>query len=161
MGLPSQEGFGADCQLCQHQMEKEWYFNDSPTVASLTGPLSVSLQWSSWCRARAPGSDAHQCHSQCWLLADESQGTGQGLLALTLPPEPYSSDLLLVFLSSLLLSPASPLLTLLTTPSCPCLQGKSSLFLLCLLLALGWLPKVTSTLPQLQCSRKAAMCGFC
>lgn len=133
MALPSQEEFGADGQLCQHQMEREWHFNDNPTVASLTGPLTVSSQWSSWCRARAPGREAHQCHSQFCLLADESEGTGQGLLSLTLPPEPYSSDPLLVFLSSLLLSPASPLLTLLTTLSCPCLQGKSSLFLLCLI----------------------------
>lgn len=59
--------------------------------------------------------------------AGSSQGTGQGLLALTLPPQLYSTDLFLVFLSSLLLSPASPLLTLLTTPSCPA-SRKSSLF---------------------------------
>lgn len=92
------------------------------------------------------------------LSAGSLQGTGQGLLALTLLPEPYPTDPFLVFLSSLLLPPASPLLTLLPTPSWPAFRERAVYFTPSLFYhAYCWpladshrLPQVTSTLPQLQ-----------
>lgn len=60
--------------------------------------------------------------------AGSLQGTGQCLLALTLPADPYPTDPFLVFLSSLLLPPASPFLTLLTAPSCPASRERALYF---------------------------------
>lgn len=52
------------------------------------------------------------------------------LHSLILPPDPYSSVASLVSLSSLPLSPASPLLALSTGPPCSCLPSEEHLHLL-------------------------------